>query len=150
MNQSQTEIPDSQQLSATCACGALSVSLKGNPLTMMLCSCKDCQKASGTGHAALALFPDEAVLISGNTKSFAVTANSGATVSRHFCPECGTPIFGTTSRSPRLRLVPAGLFENSFWYQPGSLIFARSHFEWDMIDPELVQYQTYNTKGSNP
>jgi len=143
MNKSPITAQDNQTLNAKCACGAINISLSGKPLTMMLCSCKDCQKASGTGHAALALFKAGAVSISGQTKSFDVIANSGATVSRHFCPNCGTPIFGATSRSPQLRLVPAGLFANSSWYRPGSLIFARSHWDWDMIDPKLVQYQTY-------
>ncbi len=132
-----------QTINASCACGAINVSLAGKPLTMMLCSCKDCQKASGTGHAALALFKADAVAISGETRSFEVIANSGATVSRHFCPECGTPVFGMTSRSPQLRLLPAGLFEDNDWYQPGSLIFARSKRHWDSIEADLAQYQTY-------
>ncbi len=143
MNSSPLNAPDNQTLNASCACGDISVALGAKPITMMLCSCKDCQKASGSGHAALALFPADAVSISGKTKSFAVTANSGATTSRHFCPRCATPVFGKSSRFPELVLVPAGLFDNSSWFQPSSLIFARSRLHWDTINPELAQYQTY-------
>ncbi len=92
----------------------------------------------------MALFKANTVSISGQTKAFEVIANSGATVSRHFCPECGTPVFGATSRSPHLLLVPAGLVEdNDSWYQPSLLIFARTRRHWDMIDTALPQYQTY-------
>jgi len=143
MNNSPKNAQDDKSPGASCACGAISVALRAKPITMMLCSCKDCQKASGTGHAALALFRAEAVSLAGETRSFEVTANSGATTSRHFCPRCGTPVFGRSSRFPELMLVPAGLFEDGSWFRPSSLIFARSRLHWDMIDPELVQYQTY-------
>lgn len=131
------------KISSTCACKKVSVEFTGQPITQMLCSCKDCQKASGGGHATLALFPANAVNVKGDTKSFSVTANSGATTNRHFCPDCGTPIFGSSSRFPHLMLLPVGFFEDSSWVEPKSLIFARSHLDWDKLDANLPQYDTY-------
>ena len=128
----------------SCACGAVRVKISGEPRTTMLCACKDCQKASGTGHSALALFSDDTTQISGETKSFCVTADSGATVERNFCPTCGTPIFGTTSRVPAHKLLPVSMLgEVASAYRPRSLIFARSHLVWDHIDPDLPQFEKY-------
>ena len=130
---------------ATCACGAVSVHSKGKPLSMFLCACRDCQKASGTGHSALMLVRADHLSVTGETRGFALTAASGNRVTRHFCPVCGTPIFGETHAHPAVRLVPAGLFVETPWYAPRSVIFHRSHNDWDVL-PDIPHYQTYREK----
>ncbi|WDR05446.1 GFA family protein [Devosia rhodophyticola] len=138
-------------LHATCACGAASLSLSGKILSMFVCSCQDCQRATGSGHACLAMVSKADVTISGFVKSYDATADSGATVARSFCPECGTPMFGKTSRSPDIMLLPVGLFtEDADWFSPNQLIFARSHHDWDFIAPEVEQYPTYPQRRPAP
>ncbi|UJQ95391.1 GFA family protein [Mariluticola halotolerans] len=129
-------------LSTHCACGAVAVRFAGVPLTMMLCTCKDCQKATGTGHSALALVRAADLQISGETRSFSVTANSGHSVARHFCPHCGTPIMGQPGQYPDLRLMPAGLFDEGDWFSPKTVIFHRSHHDWDVL-PDIPAFNTY-------
>lgn len=136
------------ELSATsCACGAVTVKISGEPRTTMLCACKDCQKATGTGHSALALFSDDHIEIEGETKSFSVTADSGTTVDRNFCPNCGTPIFGKSGRVPMHKLLPVSMLgEDAQNYQPRAMIFNRSHYDWDIVDPELPKFEKYKEK----
>jgi len=113
-------------------------------LSMLMCSCEDCQKATGSGHSAFALFLVTDVTMSGETKSFVRSANSGAIFTRWFCPECGTPLAGRSSRAETVTIVPVGLFGCSAdWYRPGQLIFARSHHDWDVVDAALPRWQTY-------
>jgi hypothetical protein len=132
-------------LDAQCACGAVSVSARGTVLSMLMCSCADCQKATGTGHSAFMLMKADDVAIAGPTRSFERTSNSGARLTRWFCPECGTPLSGRSSRAPQVVILPVGLFGRATadWYRPSQLIFSRSHLEWDTIDPELPRWQTY-------
>src|SRR5687768_9552970 len=66
-------------LKTTCACGAVSVEVHGRVYSMFLCSCEDCQKATGTGHSAIAIVDPGEVTVSGETRSFARQAASGAT-----------------------------------------------------------------------
>ena len=129
-------------INSNCACGAVEIEISGKPRTSMLCACKDCQKATGTGHAAFALFQDEHVQLAGETKSFAVTARSGAAVHRHFCPNCGTPLFAVTERAPGHKLIPASYLEH-LDYTPKILIFGRSLPDWDMIGNDIPTYETY-------
>ena len=129
---------------ARCACGAVSIAVKGRALAMLMCSCEDCQKATGSGHSAFALFRTADVTMTGETKSFGRSANSGAIFTRWFCPECGTPLVGHSSRGERITIVPVGLFgRNTGWYRPSQLIFARSHHEWDAVDAALPRWRTY-------
>jgi len=129
---------------ARCACGNAGVSVRGRVLSMLMCSCEDCQKATGSGHSAFALFRAGDVTVTGETRGFSRPSNSGATFTRWFCPTCGTPLCGQSSRADTVTIVPIGLFgQAADWYRPSQLIFARSHNAWDAVDDSLPQWQTY-------
>lgn len=132
---------------ASCACGAVTVTVAGPVLSMLICSCHDCRKASGTGHSTVILIPTEAATISGEIKGHTRTAASGSKITRSFCPECGTPLFARTERAPQLILLPVGLFGDPKWFAPTQAIFSRSHLDWDALDDALPHYDTYRDNG---
>lgn len=137
------------ELSASCACGAVSLSAKGRIRSMFICSCEDCQRATGTGHSAVALVRLADVTVSGATASFARPAHSGATLTRWFCPTCGTPLYAQSSRAPDLCMLPVGLFgSNAGWFAPNQLIFARSHHDWDALPDGIPRHATYRDPES--
>ena len=132
------------KLRAQCACGAVQVAVDGRPLSMLMCACEDCQKATGSGHSAFALFERQDVRVTGETRSFERPSASGARFTRWFCPQCGTPLGGRSSRAPAITVVPVGLFGRAAdWFRPNQLIFARSHHDWDVVDAALPRWQTY-------
>ena len=134
-------------LKASCACGAVTVAVHGPIHSMFMCSCLDCQKATGTGHSTVALVDTAAVTVTGDTRGFARIADSGATFTRTFCPACGTPLYGASSRAPEKRMLPVGLFgAQAGWFVPNQLIFARSHHDWDLIDADLPRHATYRER----
>jgi hypothetical protein len=137
-------------LTARCACGSVSLHFAGKVLSMFLCSCEDCQRATGTGHAAIVLARQDDVTVTGETRSFARPANSGATLTSSFCPNCGTPLFAQSSRAAGVAMLPVGLFGAAAadWYAPNQLIFARSHRDWDLVDAALPQHDTYRDAGA--
>lgn len=131
-------------LTATCDCGAVTLRVTGQPISMFQCACLNCQKATGGGHSSVVLFPAAGVSVVGATKSFVRPADSGANFTRHFCPECGTTMHGESSRAPAFRIIPAGVFAGqNDWFKPNQLIFARSHAKWDFIEAHLPQYDAY-------
>ena len=131
-------------LTASCACGAVTVHFAGTVRSMFMCACEDCQRASGTGHSTVALAARPDVTITGPTASFERPANSGALFTRTFCPACGTPICGQSSRAPDALMLPVGLFgRDTGWYAPNQLIFGRSHRDWDAIVADIPHYRTY-------
>lgn len=111
---------------------------------MLACSCQDCQRATGTGHATVALVKDTALNIAGETKTYVRPSDSGAVFTRHFCPECGTPLYGQSSRAPNLRMIAVGFFVGqNDWFEPRQLIFARSQQAWDLMADHLPRHATY-------
>jgi len=135
------------ELAASCACGAVSVTVNGIVHVMLLCACEECQKATGAGHSAAAFVDAEDLTVTGATKSYSRPADSGAIFTRYFCPECATPIYGQSSRAPRFAMLQVGLFgAQTDWFKPNQLIFARSHRQWDDIADDLPQHRTYREK----
>ena len=132
-------------LTASCACGAVSVHVAGPVKSMFMCACEDCQKASGTGHSTVALANRGDVAVTGEVRAFARPSQSGATLTRHFCPVCGTPLYARSSRAPEALMLPVGLFgkDSTSWFMPTQLIFARSHRDWDLLAADLPRWQTY-------
>jgi len=131
--------------SAQCACGAVSVAAHGTVRSMFLCACEDCQRATGTGHAAVLMLRADDVDLSGPTRPHVATAQSGATMTRWTCATCGTPVAAQSSRATTLLNLPVGLFGAAAagWFRPSQLLFARSLRAWDHVDPDLPRHATY-------
>ena len=68
-----------------CVCGNVRLVARGRPYRVGICHCLDCRKHHGALFHASAIFPQEAVTILGETRSYE---------GRHFCPQCGSPVFG--------------------------------------------------------
>jgi hypothetical protein len=131
-------------LATTCACGAVTVAIKGTVYSMFMCSCEDCQKASGTGHSAVFTTDPSALTVTGETRSFTRPSDSGATFTRFFCPVCGTPLYGRSSRTERAVMIPVGLIgAEATWFVPTQLIFSRSHRDWDIVAEEIPRHARY-------
>ena len=73
------------QTTAGCLCGDVRIAATGEPYRVGLCHCLDCRKHTGSLFHASAIFPEEAVTIVGETRAFG---------GRHFCPRCGSSVFG--------------------------------------------------------
>ncbi len=131
-------------MTASCACGAVSMTVKGTILSMIMCACDDCQRATGTGHATIAIVNRDDLTVTGEVKPFSVTADSGATLTRHFCPNCGTPLYGVSSRREDRINLPVGFFRGqNDWFQPNQLIFDRTSRDWDLFPEHLPRHATY-------
>ena len=83
------------QVTATCLCGAVRVAATGEPYRVGLCHCFDCRKHHGALFFAAAMFPADAVTVSGKT---------GAWKGRHFCPACGSAMFNRFDDEVELHL----------------------------------------------
>src|SRR6185295_7493077 len=113
-------------LTGRCLCGACSYTIAGEPIVVAHCHCLDCQRLSGAGHTIGAMFPEEGVQLTGDIASFRLTGESGSTVTRLFCPRCGSPLFGKNTGMPGFMTVMMGTLDESDGLTPQVAIFARS------------------------
>lgn len=78
------EHPMDQAFTGGCLCGAVRLTARGRPNRVGICHCLDCRKHHGALFYAAAIFPKDAVTVTGKTRHW-----NG----RHFCPTCGASVF---------------------------------------------------------
>ena len=71
-----------------CLCGDVRIEAVGKPYRVGICHCLDCRKHTGSLFHASAIFPEDAVTITGETREFK---------GRSFCPRCGSSVFGRSA-----------------------------------------------------
>lgn len=120
-----------------CQCGALRYRCEGQPLVAFNCHCNRCQKFSGTGHGSYILLPGGATQVSGERSVWSYVADSGANVARHFCPICGTHVFGITSRHPGNFVALASSLDDRTLFRPTLALFTAEAAPWDAADASL-------------
>jgi hypothetical protein len=75
-----------------CHCGAVRYTVEGAPAHAALCHCRDCTRCAGAQMVGWALFPREAVTITGETTEYRSSEHGR----RHFCGTCGSGLFYTS------------------------------------------------------
>ncbi len=134
-------MPDGAFVTGKCLCGAVSYEVAGEPVRMSQCHCRDCQRASGTGHMSLAFFKADGVALHGETRSFSVTADSGNLVTRHFCPVCGSRLFSENSARPGLIGLAVGCMEERDWFEPQMVVFTKNRSAWDVTPSKVPSFE---------
>jgi hypothetical protein len=127
--------------SGGCLCGAVRYECFAAPMRSFKCHCRDCQRTSGSAFLPGMVVPTGALkLTQGEPKYYAVTADSGHTVSRGFCPECGSILFGKVAENPAIMIVSAVSQNDSRLFQPVADIWTSSAQPWDYMDPALAKH----------
>jgi hypothetical protein len=120
-----------------CLCRSVRYETKVEPGFSMICCCRQCQQITGTGHALQFALPKTKVTITGESKIYRMTADSGNTVSSAFCPNCGSPIFKTTSGHPDTVFFHAATLDDPSLFRPQTVVYLKSKQPWDCVDPNL-------------
>lgn len=79
---------DDPSVTGGCLCGKVRIVARGQPRRVGICHCLDCRKHHGALFYAAAIFPADAVTISGETRDY---------TGRHFCPRCGSSVFARSA-----------------------------------------------------
>ena len=120
-------------LTGGCACGAIRFAARGKPRFAFFCQCRDCQKMTGSGHATQFCHDAEGFEVTGSPAGWSRSSASGSQVTKMFCPTCGTPIYGTTSRAPAIVMVMAGALDDPGAIAPDRIFFQDEAQSWDRV-----------------
>ena len=78
-----------------CLRGNVRITATGQPYRVGICHCLDCRKHHGALFHASAIFPADTVTVEGETRDYA---------GRHFCPRCGSSVFGRSGDEVEVNL----------------------------------------------
>lgn len=115
---------------AECACGQLKMEVEGEPASIVACSCFACQKRSGSPFGMGAYWTADQVRELGISRAFARPADSGHSLTNHFCPECGSTVWWTPDRDPGRVGIAVGAFADPAFRAPDRSVFECSKHGW--------------------
>lgn len=127
--------------SGQCLCGKVSYAVDIEPIFTGNCHCKDCQRSSGSAFIPAMIFPEQAVVVSGEVTYFESQAEGGNRHERGFCPNCGSQLFSRFSNIPGVLGIKAGTLNDSSTYVPQLDFYVGSAAVWDFMNPALPKMQ---------
>ena len=107
-------------------CGAVRFSMSEPIGFCLVCHCRDCQRITGCGHAALFGATRRTTAITGKPSLSEYRADSGTTMTTVVCAKCSKPIFKLSSRHETVYYVHAATLDHSELFIPTRAVWACS------------------------
>jgi hypothetical protein len=139
-------IAEGTKLEGGCLCGAIRYVLTGPSRLVCQCCCKDCQKATGTGHTTIIGIHNSQLEIKGEPTAFTSSGDSGGQVTRHFCGTCGGRLYTSGDLPGDAIMVQAGSLDDPNAIEPERVIYFKDAPRWDRFDDALPKFDA----GSRP
>ncbi|MEJ6655434.1 MAG: GFA family protein [Pseudomonas sp.] len=106
------------QFTGGCLCGDVRLTAIGQPNRVGICHCLDCRKHHGALFHASAIFLEDAVTVTGETREYQ---------ERYFCPRCGSSVFSRTADEIEVNL---GSLDASDQLQPTYELWSIRRESW--------------------
>lgn len=116
---------------AACNCGELTVTCEDEPARVSMCHCIACQRRTGSVFSTQAWFKQQQIsTISGQSLEFTRKADSGGSLTFHFCPKCGSTLYWEAELFPGMIAVAVGAFADSAFPAPTHSVWERRRHPW--------------------
>jgi hypothetical protein len=109
------------------------------PVAMLNCHCRDCQRSSGAPFASGVIARVIDVSITGTPKSYSVRANSGF-ATRSFCSDCGAPLFTHSEVATEFMSIRFTTLDDPSEFQPMLDIWTSSSQPWICLNQAIPHY----------
>ena len=127
---------------ATCACGRVQISLRGEPEAVGACNCTQCQKRTGSAFGLGSYFKKTQVLnIQGPHKAFTRSSDAGRDIETHFCTECGSTVFWYAAFRPEHIGVAVGCFADPDFVAPTRASWTSHKLKWVTFPSSMAQIE---------
>ncbi len=132
-------MPD--KTTGSCLCGAVTYAVNQPLGGVIACHCADCQKAAGAGASHnIVVKSDNVVVTGGEPKTYAKVVDSGRTLIRTFCGDCGSPLFSQRKETPEMIVIKAGTLDDKRDLKLVMDIWTDSAVGWIADDPNVEKH----------
>ncbi|MCJ1383143.1 hypothetical protein MMC17_006256 [Xylographa soralifera] len=130
---------------SSCLCGNLRLSFTGDAVMKFRCHCLDDRKITGSLHSTNLVLPEDGVkVIHGTPKTYALNAESGATMTSYFCGDCGSTLYRKSSGIPGVTIIKVGCIDdlNALEeFKPDTELYVKHRVAWLPEIPGAAQLQ---------
>ena len=128
------------KFSGRCLCGLVRFECGAEPEFQACCHCEDCRRAGGGVYGSFVFVSGEALQITGETRSYEHESDRGNTMTKHFCPTCGSHMFGSNSKTPERCAVWVGVIDDARWFKPQAYVYASKKLPHTPVNPEVETF----------
>jgi len=136
-----------KSLSGSCLCNAVQYTCKSDIKNCVNCHCSICRKLTGGAFASyFVVMMDDYTIVAGQEQITSYT-KPNTTMQKHFCRQCGTPLFNTNPKYGEVRIVYLGtLAEKDNKIIPRMNIYCDDKLNWLN---ELFTIENFSTGKEN-
>ncbi len=132
------------RIAGACACGAIRYEAGAEPVFMLNCHCRDCQRSSGGPFSSFVIVPADAFqVVQGSLRYHASPSERGGATRRGFCPDCGSPIAVKPDAAPHFVAIGVASLDDPSWFSPQVEAWTSDALPWDLLNPALPKFETY-------
>lgn len=115
-----------------CLCGEVKYQIEGDPVAAGICHCKNCQRQSGAAFSTLWGVPKASLKFNANEPKVYRDSDtdSGGTVERWFCGNCGSPIYSAVPGQPDVAYLKTGTLDDTSTFVPQFHVWCGSKQAW--------------------
>ncbi len=128
-------------ITGRCLCGRVTYEYGGSVGPANYCHCEDCRRCTGSAfNIGVRLRLADFRITSGDPKGFTKRGDTGRELTRHFCPECGSPLFTSAPKHPDYVYVKAGTLDDPSIVKPAQQNWVVSAVPWSQISSDLRSF----------
>ena len=128
------------QIVGGCLCGKVRYSAEGDPVFVGVCHCTDCQKFTGSAFSVVIGVAKPALKLEGKLARYSKTGDSGKSIHRTFCPECGSSVADEADVMPDVVMLGSGTLDDPSWVKPAMQIYCDSAQPWVHLEGEMKRF----------
>lgn len=128
------------KITGGCLCGKVRYSADVEPVVAGVCHCRNCQKETGSAFSVILGVPQPALTVQGQVKSYTHKGDSGKTVYRRFCPECGSTLIEEAEAMPGIVMIQVGTLDDASWVRPTMAIYCDSAQPWVQLAGDMARF----------
>ena len=123
-----------------CLCGKVRYSADVDPAFVGVCHCTDCQKFTGSAFGVVIGVPKPAISFQGKMSTYSKAGDTGKSIERRFCPECGSSIADEADAMPGIVMIATGTLDDASWVKPAMQIYCDSAQPWVSLGGEMKAF----------
>lgn len=123
-----------------CLCGTVQLTINGAISDIIHCHCSLCRKNSGTAYATNGFINKAEFEITAGKESLS-TFSFKPGRNRHFCTQCGSPVYSSNDSDPTRYRIRLGIIDSDISERPISHNFVSSKANWEDLNADLPRYE---------
>jgi hypothetical protein len=125
-----------------CLCGRIHYTFEHPASALDVCHCKNCQRQSGAAFVPFLAVPLGAFHLEGSPNCYGDDdTESGKTVARYFCGDCGSPVYVVVESAPNTAYVAVGTLDDTRNLTPKCHGWTASKQGWVYIADGAPQHE---------